>query len=286
MTSHSQLTVPYFVPHPSQHPLMASLSLLAIMSGLTAWINGHYWGIALFVGGLLVLFRVLFHWFGDAIRESRAGQYCHQVDRSFRLSMSWFIFSEVAFFAAFFSALFYARILATPMLGDLEHKLLWPDFIATWPNLGPAAIVSHFATMSPWPIPTVNTALLLSSGVTLTLSHHALRDNHRRPAIIWLAATVLLGFIFLLTQGYEYFHAYTELNLRLTSGAYGSTFFLLTGFHGFHVFLGATMLSVVLYRLIKGDFSPNQHFAFEGAAWYWHFVDVVWLALYVVVYWL
>jgi cytochrome c oxidase subunit 3 len=140
--------------------------------------------------------------------------------------------------------------------------------------------------MTAWPIPTINTALLLSSGATLTVAHHALRDDHRKQAIIWLAATVVLGAIFLFMQGYEYVHAYHELNLKLTSGMYGSTFFLLTGFHGFHVMLGTLMLAVVLVRLMRGHFSAEHHFAFEGAAWYWHFVDVVWLGLYVVVYWL
>jgi len=132
----------------------------------------------------------------------------------------------------------------------------------------------------------MSTALLLSSGATLTVSHHALRENHRKKAIVWLAATLVLGVCFLFLQGFEYFHAYNELNLTLASGVYGSTFFLLTGFHGFHVFLGGTMLAVVLVRMIRGHFTADHHFAFEGAAWYWHFVDVVWLGLYVVVYWL
>jgi len=190
------------------------------------------------------------------------------------------------FFGAFFGALFYAREIALHELGSLDYKLIWPDFTAVWPNNGPAALVSHFRSMQPWPLPTINTGLLLSSGATLTVAHHALRENHRNKTIIWLAATVLLGLCFLFCQGYEYFHAYNELNLTLASGVYGSTFFLLTGFHGFHVFLGGTMLTVVLVRVIRGHFTAEHHFAFEGAAWYWHFVDVVWLGLYVVVYWL
>jgi cytochrome c oxidase subunit 3 len=140
--------------------------------------------------------------------------------------------------------------------------------------------------MGPFPIPTINTALLLTSGVTLTISHHALRAGHRAKTAFWLFATILLGATFMGFQAYEYMHAYSELNLKLTSGIYGSTFFMLTGFHGFHVTMGAIMLSVVLYRVMKGHFTPEHHFAFEGAAWYWHFVDVVWLGLYVVVYWL
>ncbi|SDV48239.1 cytochrome c oxidase subunit 3 [Chitinasiproducens palmae] len=286
MSGQNQQVPYYFVPNPSRHPLTASLGLLVMMGSLAAWLNGASWAPLTFAAGLLFLFWVLYHWFGDAIFESEVGQYGKRVDKSYRWSMSWFIFSEVMFFLAFFGALFYARHFATDTFANLENKLLWPDFAAVWPNNGPADLVAQFRSMTPWPLPTINTALLLTSGVTLTVSHHALRDNHRRKAIIWLAATVLLGLIFLFCQGYEYFHAYHELNLRLTSGAYGSTFFLLTGFHGFHVTLGALMLFVVMIRLIRGHFTADHHFAFEGAAWYWHFVDVVWLGLYVVVYWL
>jgi cytochrome c oxidase subunit 3 len=276
----------YFVPHPSRHPITASVGLLCMMASLAAWINGESMAAFSFFIGLAWLFFVLWHWFGDAIAESEGGQYGKRVDSSFRWSMSWFIFSEVMFFAAFFGALFYSREFAMQALGDLDNKLLWPDFAAQWPNGGPGNLVSHFKSMQPWPIPTINTALLLSSGATLTVAHHALREGHRKTTITWLAATILLGVCFLFMQGSEYFHAYNELNLKLTSGVYGSTFFLLTGFHGFHVTLGALMLTVVLIRVIRGHFTPEHHFAFEGAAWYWHFVDVVWLGLYVVVYWL
>jgi cytochrome c oxidase subunit 3 len=200
--------------------------------------------------------------------------------------MSWFIFSEVMFFGAFFGALFYARSISMPWLADLDHKLLWPDFAAHWGTGGPGGVVDKFQTMGPFPIPTINTALLLTSGVTLTISHHALRAGDRSKTALWLFATILLGAIFMGFQAYEYMHAYSELNLKLSSGIYGSTFFMLTGFHGFHVTMGAIMLSVVLYRVMKGHFTADHHFAFEGAAWYWHFVDVVWLGLYVVVYWL
>jgi cytochrome c oxidase subunit 3 len=193
----------------------------------------------------------------------------------------------VMFFAAFFGTLFYARSITMPWLGDLDHKqFLWPDFGANWPNLGPAGTIDTFQTIGPWPIPTINTALLLTSGVTLTFAHHALKDNKRGATAFWLAATVLLGVVFMGFQVFEYMHAYKDLNLKLTSGIFGSTFFMLTGFHGFHVTIGAIMLFVVLIRVLKGHFTPENHFAFEGAAWYWHFVDVVWLGLYVIVYWL
>jgi cytochrome c oxidase subunit III len=276
----------YFIPHPSRHPISASIGLLVMLSSLASWINGESWGPIGVFAGLLWLLFTLWHWFGDAISESEGGMYGKRVDVSYRWSMSWFIFSEVMFFGAFFGALFYAREIALHQLGSLDYKLIWPDFTAVWPNNGPAELVSHFASMKPFPVPTINTALLLSSGATLTVSHHALRDNHRNKAIAWLAATIVLGLCFLCLQAFEYIHAYGELNLTLASGIYGSTFFLLTGFHGFHVFLGGTMLTVVLVRMIRGHFTADHHFAFEGAAWYWHFVDVVWLGLYVVVYWL
>ncbi|MCY0857594.1 MULTISPECIES: cytochrome c oxidase subunit 3 [unclassified Cupriavidus] len=276
----------YFVPGPSRHPITASFGLLLTAGGAAGWVNGQTWGPYLCGLGLLWFLFVLKTWFGEAINESETGKYGKNIDLSFRWSMGWFIFSEVMFFAAFFGALFYARNIAMPWLGDLNNKILWPDFAAVWPNLGPAGVVESFQTMGPWPIPTINTALLLMSGLTLTWAHHALLANKRSQLIQGLVLTILLGAIFMCFQVYEYHHAYSELNLKLTSGIYGSTFFLLTGFHGFHVTLGAIMLTVVLVRVLKGQLTPDHHFAFEGAAWYWHFVDVVWLFLYIVVYWL
>ncbi|MBV8636425.1 MAG: cytochrome c oxidase subunit 3 [Burkholderiaceae bacterium] len=276
----------YFVPGPSTWPVLAGLALLLTMAGASGWVNDIEGAWMLNAFGILCLIVILYKWFGDAIKESETGQYNERVDTSFRWSMSWFIFSEVMFFGAFFGALFYARSITMPWLGDLDHKLLWPDFVPHWGNLGPAGTIEHFTKMTPFPVPTINTALLLSSGVTLTIAHHALRAGHRKQTAIWLFLTILLGATFMGFQASEYIAAYNELNLKLSSGIYGSTFFMLTGFHGFHVTMGATMLSVVLYRVIRGDFTPERHFAFEGAAWYWHFVDVVWLGLYVVVYWL
>lgn len=276
----------YFVPGPSAWPVLSGASLLLTMAGASAWVNGIAWGPYANIAGILSFLAVLYKWFGEAARESETGMYNARVDVSYRWSMAWFIFSEVMFFAGFFGALFYARSITMPWLGDLDHKVLWPDFGAHWGNAGPAGTVEKFSTMGPFPIPTINTALLLTSGVTLTISHHALLAGHRMKTAFWLAATIVLGAVFMGFQAYEYMHAYSELNLKLTSGIYGSTFFMLTGFHGFHVTLGAIMLSVVLYRLMKGHFTAEHHFAFEGAAWYWHFVDVVWLGLYVVVYWL
>lgn len=277
----------YFVPHPSKWPMVGSIALVFFGFGLASWVNGVAWGPYLFAIFLAILAYMMVGWFGTVARESEGGLYNDRVDVSFRWSMGWFIFSEVMFFAAFFGALYYARSITTPWLGDLDHKaILWPDFSAVWPNAGPAGVVEPFQTIGPWPIPTLNTALLLTSGLTLTIAHHALKDNRRGPLAFWMVVTILLGVTFLGFQAYEYAHAYRDLNLKLSSGIYGSTFFMLTGFHGFHVTVGAIMLSAVLYRILKGHFTSDRHFAFEAAAWYWHFVDVVWLGLYVVVYWL
>jgi cytochrome c oxidase subunit 3 len=282
----------YFVPQPSRHPAFAAFGLFWVILGAAQWINGNDWGRYALFFGLFWLFGVLFQWFRQAIGESEGGNYNHKVDLSFRWSMSWFIFSEVMFFGAFFTALWWMRSHSVPALGGLDNALLWPDFKAVWPSVAPgttaspAGIIEPFQVMTPFWLPTINTALLLSSGVTLTIAHHALRENHRGRTIAFMWVTVLLGATFVGVQAYEYFHAYTELNLKLSSGAYGSTFFMLTGFHGFHVIVGMLMLLFITLRLMKGHFTPDRHFGFEGAAWYWHFVDVVWLGLYTLVYWL
>ena len=293
MSASTQGKTPYyFVPGPSRHPIMGAIGLFFVILGAGQWVNGHDWGQYALIFGLLWFAIVLRQWFGEAAGESEGGQYSDRVDVSFRWSMSWFIFSEVMFFGAFFGALYWTRMHAVPNLGSLDNAILWPDFKAIWPSVAagatasPAGTVEPFTTMGPWPLPTINTALLLTSGVTLTIAHHALIAGHRAKCIVWMWITVVLGATFMGVQSYEYMHAYSELNLKLTSGIYGSTFFLLTGFHGFHVTMGAIMLSVVLFRILRGDMTPERHFAFEGAAWYWHFVDVVWLGLYVAVYWL
>ena len=282
----------YFVPSPSGFPAMASLGLFCVILGAGQWVNGVGWGAYSLMLGLVIWLSTLFVWFRQAISESEGGLYSERVDVSFRWSMSWFIFSEVMFFAAFFGALYWARVHSVPTLGNLDHQVLWPDFKAIWPSAGggatasPAGTVEPFATMGPWPIPTINTAILLTSGLTLTIAHHALLAGHRVKTIGWMWITVVLGITFVGFQAYEYVHAYHELNLKLNSGIFGSTFFMLTGFHGFHVFVGMLMLLFITLRLQKGHFTPERHFGFEGAAWYWHFVDVVWLGLYFLVYWL
>ena len=281
----------YFVPAPSRFPAMTALSLFFVILGGGQWINGQGWGAYSVMFGLALWAYTLQLWFRQAISESESGLYSDRIDVSFRWSMSWFIFSEVMFFGAFFGALYWTRLHAVPNLGSLDNAVLWPDFKAIWPSMqtgitaSPAGVVEPFTTMGPWPLPTINTALLLSSGVTLTIAHHALLAGNRAKTIAFMWITVILGATFMGVQAYEYSHAYKDLNLKLSSGIYGSTFFMLTGFHGFHVFVGMLMLLFITIRLMKGHFTPQRHFGFEGAAWYWHFVDVVWLGLYIVVYW-
>ena len=290
--THTSAAPYYFVPGPSRHPVMAAIGLFFVILGASQWINGHEWGMYSLIFGMLWWLTVLYQWFSESVRESEGGQYGHKIDLSYRWSMSWFIFSEVMFFGAFFTALWWARSHSVPELGSLENALLWPDFKAVWPTVqagataAPGGTVEPFETVGPFWLPTINTALLLTSGVTLTIAHHALVAGKRSKTIAFMWLTVLLGLVFLFVQGYEYFHLYNDLNLKMSSGIFGSTFFMLTGFHGFHVFLGMLMLFFITLRLQKGHFTPQRHFGFEGAAWYWHFVDVVWLGLYVLVYWM
>ena len=275
----------YFIPDPSRWPIFGSLALLCMAFGAALWINEATWGKFLLIFGVCTLFYMMFGWFGTVAHESEGGKYNKQVDTSFRWGMSWFIFSEVMFFAAFFGALFYMRVLSVPWLGDLDHKLIWPDFTAQWPTAGPG-IAEKFTPMAAWGVPALNTLILLTSGVTVTIAHWGLLKNNRKQLIIGLILTIALGISFLCLQAFEYHEAYTDLNLKLTTGAYGSTFFVLTGFHGFHVTVGTLMLIVILGRSIAGHFTADHHFGFEGVAWYWHFVDVVWLLLFILVYWL
>ncbi|GMQ96878.1 MAG: cytochrome c oxidase subunit 3 [Gammaproteobacteria bacterium] len=284
----------YYIPNGTNWPILGSIGLTLILSGFAVLLNEIAAGKWMMILGALVFIYMLFGWFGTVIHESQAGTYNSQVDFSFRLGMGWFIFSEVMFFAVFFGVLFYARVLSVPWLagegdGVMTHAVLWSNFIGEWPllnNPDPEMFKSPEGIIPAWGIPAINTVILLSSGVTVTLAHWALKEQKRSALQLWLLATVILGFLFVYLQAIEYIHAYKELNLTLGSGIYGSTFFMLTGFHGLHVTLGATMLVVILIRVFKGHFTPDNHFAFEAVAWYWHFVDVVWLGLFIFVYWI
>jgi cytochrome c oxidase subunit 3 len=286
----------YYVPVSSHWPILASIGLFMLAFGAATTINGldgegSTVGVWMLIAGALLLVAVVYSWFCGVASESIQGLYNAQIDRSFRWGMSWFIFSEVMFFAAFFGALFYVRTFAVPWLGGEGDKastnLLWQGFSAQWPLLttpdaarypGPSQVIS------PWGIPLLNTVLLLSSSITLTIAHKALKFQNRGRIKLWLGLTVLLGLAFIGFQAEEYIAAYTELGLTLQSGIYGSTFFILTGFHGLHVTIGTFMLVVILIRIFKGHFSDNNHFGFEAVSWYWHFVDVVWVGLFLFVY--
>ena len=287
----------YYVPHSSPWPIIGSSALFVTAFGAVTFIHqstekvaaeGSF-GAPIFYVGLALIAFMMFGWFGVVIRESVKGMNSGLLDRSYRMSMAWFILSEVMFFGAFFGALFYARIISVPWLAgagnNLEtHVFLWPNFADTWPLFMTPGGDSTEA-MAAWGLPFINTVILVTSSVTVTFAHWALRKNQRLPLQIWLAVTVALGASFLILQVVEYMHAYSELGLSLGAGIYGSTFFMLTGFHGAHVTMGTIMLTVMLLRCFSGHFTSENHFAFEAVSWYWHFVDVVWLFLFTFVYW-
>jgi len=292
--AHAHDSSRYYIPNGSPWPIRASIALFAIMSGATAFLNDWAGAWALLPGVALLAYMFL-GWFATVIDENQHGIYNLQVDRSFRMAMMWFIFSEVMFFGAFFGALFYARVLDVPWLGGRGVKvftnyILWPNFEGMWPTNGPAHVGGHadgsFEIIPAIGVPALNTAILLTSGLTVTIAHHALQSGRRVRLAVFLALTFILGFTFVSLQAHEYGHAYRELGLRLSTGIYGSTFFMLTGFHGLHVTIGAIMLVIIWLRVLGGHFTPQRHFAFEAVAWYWHFVDVVWLGLFIFVYWL
>lgn len=283
----------YYLPSPSHWPLKGSIALICTLVGAANWLHGLWFGPYLTLLGLLLLANVIYGWFGTVIHESREGLLqSQQVEHSFRMGMCWFIFSEVMFFGAFFGALFYVRLFVVPALGEqgsISHTVLWPNFKAVWPlllNPNPSAYIGPQSVMNTWGIPALNTLILLTSGVTITIAHFSLLKNQRKTMLLSQLATILLGMTFLILQAHEYGEAYLEKGLTLSSGIYGTTFFMLTGFHGLHVTIGTIGLCVILYRMFINDFSPLHHFAFVAISWYWHFVDVVWLLLFIFVYWL
>ncbi|MBV2122983.1 MAG: cytochrome c oxidase subunit 3 [Candidatus Thiodiazotropha sp. 'RUGA'] len=281
----------YFIPDPSPWPIIGMFSLLITLFGGALAMNGVSLGTYLVVAGLLMFFYLLYGWFRDVIKENLSDCYNRQVDTSFRMGMFWFIASEVFFFLSFFGALYYIRNIALPWLGGdgylgVTNEILYHGFENVWPSHGPGELGGEFQPMGAWGIPAINTLILLTSGATITWAHWGLKLDNQKQLVNGLIATIVLGVFFVILQAYEYGHAYQDLNLTLETGAYGSTFYMLTGFHGFHVTMGAVMLMAILGRSMKSHFSAHNHFAFEAVAWYWHFVDVVWLGLFVFVYWL
>lgn len=287
----------YYVPDKSRLPIAMAIGLAVTVFGAGTMMNDMTAGVEdssahwIMFAGFLIIAATMYTWFAKVIAENHGGLYSPQLNRSFVWGMGWFIFSEVMFFAAFFGALYYVRNFAVPWLGGEGDKavtaMLWPEFQAAWPLMetpdssqfeGPKEVIP------PWGLPLLNTILLLASSVTVHLAHTALKAGNRQRLKMWLGITIVLGLAFLGFQIEEYVVAYKELGLTLKSGIYGSTFFMLTGFHGAHVTIGALMLSVMLLRAFKGHFKPEEHFGFEAASWYWHFVDVVWVGLFIFVY--
>jgi len=285
----------YYLPGPSHWPIVGSIALFCIMFGAANWLHDVSFGPWVFALGIGIMIYMMFGWFGKVISENQAGLYDNkQLDRSFRWGMCWFIFSEVMFFGAFFGALFYARVFSVAWLGGeghgfITHLLLWPGFEAQWPvlqNPDPNQFTAPKSIMETWGLPALNTLILLTSGLTITIAHWGILKHRHFQAVVAQGLTILLGITFLLTQAHEYTIAYMEKGLTLGSGIYGTTFFVLVGFHALHVTIGTIMLIVIFFRIIKRHFDKHSHFAFEAVAWYWHFVDVVWLMLFVFVYWI
>lgn len=292
----------YYVPEQSKLPLMMSLSMFVAVFGAGNWINQNESGMTIFFVGAFMLAATMWVWFGTTIRENIAGMNSDQLKRSYVWGMFWFIFSEVMFFFAFFGALFYLRVFSVPWLGgegtgEMTNQLLWNGFESEWPPLttpdqvanpdNPDSVRFTGANESMgWQgLPLINTILLLTSSVTVHFAHVALKKDNKSQFNIWLGLTVALAIAFLFCQVEEYVHAYNDLGLTLEAGVYGTTFFLLTGFHGAHVTFGMIMLLVMWLRsVLKGHFSHHDCFGFEAASWYWHFVDVVWVGLFIFVY--
>ena len=292
----------YYVPEQSKLPICAAIGMALIALGAGTWVQGGS-SMAFFAGALVLAFT-LYSWFSLVIKENMAGMNSDQLKRSYVWGMGWFIFSEVMFFAVFFGSLFYIRTLALPWLGSEgsfeSNNLLWGDFEAAWPLMttpdmvangeaaqftGPEQNMSFpgWDKLLGW-LPLWNTIVLLTSSFTVHIAHTAIKNNNRSKFNLWLGITVALGAIFLVLQAEEYIHAYQHMGLTLESGIYGTTFFMLTGFHGAHVTMGTIMLLIQFLRGLKGHFNAEDQFGFEAASWYWHFVDVVWVGLFMFVY--
>jgi cytochrome c oxidase subunit III len=287
----------YYVPEYSRLPVLTAFGLFCLGYGSLNILHSHVLGPTVFCIGLCIMALIMFFWFRETIREGKQGLHDEQMERSYRWGMVWFIFSELMFFGIFFFALIYVRFFGVPNLGGdlgtsqsaLTQILLWPNFHSLWPlfkNPNQVAFPGPLGTLSTWGIPALNTLILLSSAVTVTWAHWSLKRNRRTQLILGLIFTIGLGATFLFFQAHEYMMAHMDYHLKLSSGIYGSTFFTLTGFHAIHVTIGVIMLTVILFRCLKGHFTPHDHFGFEATAWYWHFVDVVWLCLFIFVYWI
>jgi len=259
----SSVKHPYHLVDPSPWPIFASLAALASTLGGVMYMHSFIGGGSLLLLGITMLLYTMFVWWRDVVRESTyEGHHTSVVQLGLRYGMILFIISEIMFFVAFFWAFFHSSLSPTVDIG------------AIWPPKG-------IEVLNPWGIPFLNTLILLSSGAAVTWAHHAILAGLKQQAIYGLVATILLAVVFTSFQALEYI----EAPFTISDGIYGSTFFLATGFHGFHVIIGTIFIIICSIRQFMGHFTPKHHFGFEAAAWYWHFVDVVWLFLFVSIYW-
>ena len=292
----------YYVPDSSKLPIFMAFGLLLFVLGAGSTINDlgkeSSNSYILLLASFAVIWGVMFVWFSNVISENNQKMYSDQLNRSFVHGMAWFIFSEVMFFFAFFLALGYVRLFAVPWLGGEGEKgianILWPGFEANWPLMEtpdnerfPGAhhnmSIPALNKIHTW-LPFWNTLCLVTSSGTIALAESALKKDNRKGFKFWMVATLTLGYIFVVLQSVEYYEAYAHMGLTLGAGIYGTTFFLMTGFHGFHVCLGAIILTIMTIRGFRGAFSEHEHFGLAAGSWYWHFVDVVWILLVLVVY--
>jgi cytochrome c oxidase subunit III len=309
----------YYVPEQSKLPIVTAIGIGFSVYGASSAIDAikqqesANWSVLII--GLVIIACALYVWFREAISENKQSLHNAKMKGSYRIAMQWFIFSEVMFFAAFFGALFYIKYLSMPWIagegeGGRMNGLIWNGFENIWPSIWSGIdALTHVATIpqeavgisnqpianngvftradhigSPFKLPLINTLLLISSSFTVHWAHHAIKHDKLGLFKRWMVATLLLGVVFIGVQAFEYYEAYVHMGLTLKSGVYGSTFFMLTGFHGFHVCMGAFILCIQMIRGWKGQFSSEDHFGFEAGSWYWHFVDVVWIFLFLVVY--
>lgn len=288
--SHADVKHDYHLVNPSPWPLLTSASLFVFAIGLVSFMKGLVpaesglaWlfakhSLPILLLGIVSLLAVVAAWWGDIIKESHAGDHTPVVQIGLRYGMILFILSEVMFFVAWFWIFFEAAI-----WNEVRTLSTIPEVAEAWKSWPPEGI----ETVDAWHLPLMNTLILLLSGTTVTWAHHALQENNRRSAITGLGITILLGILFTAIQVNEYGHILDHHYFGFGGenvGVYGSSFFMATGFHGAHVLIGTIFLIVCFFRLVKGDFTPQKHFGFEAAAWYWHFVDVVWLFLFTFIY--
>lgn len=252
---------PFHLVEPSPWPLTGSIGALTLTTGLAAWFHGY--GITAIKLGLIIIALTIIQWWRDIIREATfLGHHTSPVTTGLRWGIALFIVSEICFFFAFFWAFFHRRLAPTPEIG------------CTWPPVG-------ITPINPFSVPLLNTAVLLARGVTVTWAHHSIIEGNKSESVQALALTVTLGIYFTYLQLGEYY----EAPFTIADSIYGTTFFVATGFHGLHVLIGSSFLSVCLFRAANDHFSTGHHFGFEAAAWYWHFVDVIWIFLYLCIYW-